>query len=133
MQQENVRRMGTGELLRRLINNVSELVDREVVLAKEEAKADAIQMGSGAGVLVVGGLFLFSTVAALITAAVIALFSALEPWAIALIVAGVFAVLGAILAFIGYRRVKVEPLAKTRQSLKEDVEWAKTQVRSPAR
>ncbi|HZK67429.1 MAG TPA: phage holin family protein [Chloroflexota bacterium] len=133
MQQESVRGMSTGELLRRLINNVSNLVDREVVLAKEEAKADAVQMGSGAGILIVGGLFLFSTVAALIAAAVLAIFRGLEPWALALIVAGIFAGLGAILAFVGYRRVKVQPLAKTRQTLKEDVQWAKTQVRSPAR
>lgn len=62
-----------------------------------------------------------------------AIFRGLEPWAIALIVAGVFAILGAILAFVGYRRVKVQPLTKTRQTLKEDIQWEKTQVRSPAR
>ncbi len=128
-----VRRMSTGELVRRLVNNVSSLVDREAELAKQEARADAVQIGTGAGALIFGGLMLYTGVAALIVALVIALTSALLPWAVALIVAAVFIVLGAIVAFFGYSRVKVQPLAKTRQTVREDVQWVKAQMTSQAR
>ena len=122
--------MSTGELVRRLINNVSALVDHEAELAKQEARKDALTYGYAAGFLAVGGLMLYTFVAALIVALVVWLASPLAPWAITLIVAGVFLVLGAILGFIGYRMVKTQPMAKTRQTVREDVQWVRAQMTS---
>ena len=133
MQETEFRRMGTGDLVRRLINNVSSLVDREAELAKEEVRQDAVQVGTGAGALILGGLMIYTAVATLIVALILALASALQPWAVALIVAAVFLVIGAIVAFVGYRRVQVQPLARTRQTVREDVQWVKAQMTSQAR
>ena len=49
VQETEFRRLGTGDLVRRLINNVSSLVDREAELAKQEVRQDAMQVGTGAG------------------------------------------------------------------------------------
>ncbi|HEX9016688.1 MAG TPA: phage holin family protein [Chloroflexota bacterium] len=133
MQDAEIRRMSTGELVRRLVNNVSGLVDREAELAKQEVKSDAVQVGSGAGILIFGGLMLYTGVAALVVTLIVALTSALQPWAVALIVAVVFLVIGAIVAFVGYRRVRVQPLARTRQTVREDVQWVRAQMTSQAR
>lgn len=133
MTDAEVRQMGTGELVRRLVNNVSSLVDHEAELAKQEAKQDAVHVGMGAGVLALGGLMAYTGFAALIVTIIVALTTALQPWAVALIVAVVFLVVGAILAIFGLRMVKVQPLSKTRQTVREDVQWVKAQMTSQAR
>jgi hypothetical protein len=130
--EETIRRMGTGELVRRLINNMSGLVDREVELAKEEARADAKQMGTAVAILIFGGLLLYTFLAALIVAGVLAVLAAfgvtVTPPVMALIIAGVFLVLGAIVTAIGYFRVKVTPLERTRKTVQEDLQWARSRM-----
>jgi len=133
VQETEIRRLGTGDLVRRLINNVSSLVDREAELAKQEARQDAMKVGTGAAALILGGLMIYTAVASLIVALILALTPTLLPWAVALIVAAVFLVIGAIAAFIGYSRVKVQPLSRTRQTVREDVQWVRAQMNSQAR
>lgn len=128
MRETTIRTESTGELIRRLSHNVSEIVNREVTLVKEEARADVRQIGVSASMLVVGGLSLYTALVALVVAAVLAIAPTLTPITVALVITAIFAALGAILALIGWSRVKVQPLEKTRESLKEDVEWAKNQT-----
>lgn len=133
MQESEIRQLNTGELVRRLISNMSTLVDRETDLAKQEAKSDAVQVGFAVAGLAAGGLLIYTAVVALIVALVVWLGAALYPWAVALIVAGVFAILGIVAALIGLSRVKVRPLARTRRTIKEDIQWVRAQMTSQAR
>lgn len=130
MRGEMIRSESTGELIRRLSQNVSGIVEREIALAKEEAREDARQVGVGTGLLVAGGLMLYTALVALVVAAVLALAPDIEPVTVALLVTAIFAALGAVLALAGRNRVRVQPLAKTRETLKEDVEWARNQMTS---
>jgi uncharacterized membrane protein YqjE len=131
MREEAVRGLGTGELVRRLVNNISGIMDREVELAKQEAKSEAVTVGTGAVVLGLGLLTLYMVIPAVIIAIIFAIAPTLEIWAGALIAAGVFLVLGAILALIGWNRVKVTPMEKTRETIRENVEWARHRMTSP--
>ncbi len=133
MQDSEIRQLNTGELVRRLINNMSTLVDREAGLARQEARADAIQVGIAVAGLAAAGLLIYTAVVALIVALVVGLASALYPWAAALIVAVVFAVLGIIAALIGLSRIKMRPLARTRRTVREDIQWVRAQMTSQAK
>jgi uncharacterized membrane protein YqjE len=125
-----VRTLSTGDLVRRLGGNITGIVDREIKLAKEEALTDARQMGVGAGLLGAGVLGLYTALVGLVVAAMFAINPDISPVTAALVVAAIFGVLGAILALIGWSRVRVQPLEMSRESLKEDVEWAKNQTTS---
>ncbi len=133
MQESEIRQLSTGELVRRLINNMSTLVDRETELAKQEAKVDAIQVGIAVAGLAAAGLMAYTAFVALVVALVVWLGAALYPWAVALIVAGVFAVLGTIAALVGLSRTKMRPLKRTRRTVREDIQWVRAQMTSQAR
>lgn len=133
IQDEAVRRLGTGDLLRRLVNNISAIVDREVELAKEEAKSEAITVGTGTGLLALGGLMIYTVLPAIVVAIIYAINPTLPPVTVALITAAVFLVLGAILALVGWNMVKVKPMERTRESVKEDIQWARSRMTSQGR
>lgn len=122
-----------GELLRQLSEETSTLVRQEVQLAKAELSQKASLAGKGAGLLAgaaVMGLGVFGAFTAFLIA-VIAL--AVPVWVAALIVTVLYAAVAAALALAGRAALrKATPLApeQTVDSVKEDVQWAKTQARS---
>jgi hypothetical protein len=83
--------------------------------------------GAGvAGLLALGAL----------TACLIALLAtAMEVWIAALIVTVVWAAIAGVLALLGRNKVQeaTPPVEQTVESIKEDVQWAKTQKPSAAR
>jgi uncharacterized membrane protein YqjE len=123
----------TPELLRRLSDETTTLVKQEVELAKAELQEKGKQAGIGAGMFGGAGLFGVGAFAAL-TACVIAALESLMPlWLAALIVAVVYAAVAAVLALRGKQKVKeaAPPLPEqTKESVKEDLEWAKTRAKS---
>ena len=126
----DLRDRSTGELLKRLSQQTSELVRKEVDLAKAELGEKAQTAGKGAGLF--GGATLFGGTAFLALAAclVALLATALDVWLAALIVAVVYAAIAAVLALMGKKKVQeaIPPVPEqTVETLKEDVEWAKTQ------
>ena len=129
MLEETIRRLNTGELVARLVSNVSLMADRQIALAKEEAREDVTKVATGGGVLAAGVMLAYTAVPALVTALILFLAPTLSPAWVALIVAALFAVIGSIVALVGYGRVKVQPLQRTRHTLKEDVEWARSQTK----
>ena len=133
MGEDTIRRMSTGELVRRLINNASLLVDREVDLAKQEAKADIWQLVWAVAVLGFGVMLLYTFVAALIVWAVFAIAPAMTAPVAALVIAGVFLVLGVIASAIGYFMIRIKPLERTRKTVREDIGWARNQMSSSTR
>src|SRR5919198_4300903 len=116
----------TADLVRRLINNIQALLDKQVALVKQELKEDVRRvvgagktLGIGVGLLLVGALCLIDGI-----------FLTIEHftrwgWLAALVCALVLLILGAVIAKQGVAKVKVQPLARTRETLKEDAEWAK--------
>jgi Putative Actinobacterial Holin-X, holin superfamily III len=110
-----------GELIGEVSNDLSTLMRQELALAKAEVKAEATTAGKAAGML--GGAGFAGYMVALFAS--IALWWALangmdEGWA-ALIVAALWAVVGAILYSLGRSRLKsVHPKPeRTVQTLKE--------------
>lgn len=125
----DLRDRSTGELLKRLSQQTSELVRKEVDLAKAELGEKAQTAGKGAGLF--GGATLFGGTAFLALAAclVALLATALDVWLAALIVAVVYAAIAGVLALMGKKKVQeaTPPVPEqTVETLKEDVEWAKT-------
>ncbi len=125
-----LRGMRTKDLVTETARKASQLVKKEVELAKAELRADVrseIKMASGLGV---AGLCALVTLELLLVALVLALMEGgvLPGWAAALIVAGVVLAIGAGAGLWGWARRVRKPLDATRRSLKEDVQWARDRV-----
>ena len=123
----------TGELLRDLSDHTTTLVKQEMELAKAELQEKGKQAGLGAGMFGGAGLFGLGAFAALTACLIAALDQAMEIWLAALVVAVAYAVIAAVLAMTGKQKVTqaVPPVPEqATDSVKEDMEWAKTQARS---
>jgi len=131
-----LRQESMGELFKQLSNDLSTLVRQELRLAQAEMTQKGKRAGLGAG-LMGGGGFLGVLAAGALTACVIAaLATAMATWVAALIVAVVYAAGAAALALVGKKRVTeaTPPVPEqTAESVKEDVQWAKTQLPSARR
>jgi MFS family permease len=122
---------GTGPLLRSIAADISTLVSKQIELAKQEigemvgTRAKAVGVFGAAAVL---GLFV---VGFLGMAGAEALDLVLPRWAAMLIMAGVFAALAAIaiVAARSWLRSSASKPELTQESLKEDVRWAKQQLK----
>lgn len=116
----------TRQLVTEATRKAKLLARSEIELAKAEAKSNLrseILMGVGFGIAH-GAAIVF--VALLAVAGVFGLMAAgLTGWGAALIAAGVFAVLAVLAAWLGWMSRVKEPMAETRRSLKENLEWAR--------
>jgi uncharacterized membrane protein YqjE len=133
---EDPRERSLPELLQRLSAETTQLVHQEIDLAKVELTQKGRQAGAGAGLFGGAAALGLAALGALTACIILALNAALPAWLAALIVAAVYAVVAAVLAVQGRDRVKqATPLApeQTIETVKEDVEWAKTQTRSAKR
>ena len=133
---EDPRERTLPELLKRLSAETTQLVHQELDLAKVELAQKGRQAGAGAGLFGTAAALGLAGLGALTACIILALNAVLPAWLAALIVAVVFGVIAAVLAVQGRDRVKqVTPLApeQTIETVKEDVEWAKTQTRSAKR
>jgi thiol:disulfide interchange protein len=125
-----------GDLLKQLSQETTTLVRQELELAKAEMSVKAKESGKGAGMLGgagVGGLLALGA----LTATVIGLLdTAMKFWVAALIVTAIWAAIAAVLALQGKNKLQdaAPPVPEqAQQSVKEDVQWAKTQSRSAGR
>ena len=126
----------TGELVKQLSDQATRLVRQEVELAKAELAQKGKQAGVGAGLFGGAGLLGFFAFAALTTAAILALATALPGWAAALIVAAVYGAIAGVLALSGKKKTAAAgpPVPEQAiESTKEDLEWTKQRVRSARR
>lgn len=125
------RQLSTMELVGRVAGDASTLVRKELELARQEVSEGIAARMKGAAALAgaaVMGLYLVGFLAA---AGAAALALVLPLWAALLIVAGVFLVLAVLAAVIGRAKMTAAPIApeRAKANLKEDVAWAKTQLR----
>lgn len=126
----------TGDLIRRVIDNLSTLIDKQVELARQEATEEARTAAAGGGMMGAGAVALFVSLLFLLTALCFAVDRVWFPgygWLAALVIALLFAGLGATLLLVGRGRLRLRPLGRTRDSLREDVEWARRQLRPTPR
>ena len=129
----DLREHGTGELLKELSDHTTTLVRQEIELAKAELGEKGKQAGLGAGMFGGAGLFGVFALAALTTCIIVALDSAMPLWLAALIPAVIYAAVAAVLALQGRNKVREAgpPVPEqATESVKEDVQWAKTQAKS---
>jgi uncharacterized membrane protein YqjE len=131
--QEDLRERPFGELLKQLSQETTQLVHQEIELAKAELTQKGKQAGIGAGLFGAAGAIGFLALAALTTGIILALDAAMPAWLAALLVAVVYAVIAAVLALRGRAKVRqaTPPVPEqTIETVKEDLQWAKTQMRS---
>jgi YihY family inner membrane protein len=125
------RELSTVQLVGRVAGDVGTLVRKEVELARQEVTegitARIVGAAAFAGAAVMG-LFLLGFLAA---AGAAALALVLPTWAALLIVAGVFFLLTLAAALVGRARLKSPSIApeRAKENIREDVEWAKAQLR----
>jgi hypothetical protein len=126
---------GIGELVKDLASQTSTLVRQEIKLAQAEVTEKGKVAGKGAGMLAgaaVAGLLALGA----LTAALIALLDkAMATWVAALIVMALWAIVAAVLAKAGQKALQraTPPAPQTVETVKEDIQWAKTQTGSAKR
>jgi uncharacterized membrane protein YqjE len=128
-----LRERPVGDLVKQLASQTSTLVRQELDLAKAEMSEKATVAGKGAGLL--GGAAAVGLLAAgsLTACLILALSEVIPDWLAALIVALVMGAIAAVLALQGRNRIRAAtpPVPEqTVETVKEDVEWAKTRTPS---
>jgi uncharacterized membrane protein YqjE len=130
---EDLRERSIGELLKQLSGETTRLVHQELELAKAELTQKGKQAGAGAGLFGAAGAIGLLAAAALTTCFILALDAVMPAWLAALLVAVVYGVIALVVVKQGQAKMKAAgPLVpeQTIETVKEDVAWAKTQVRS---
>ncbi len=133
---EALRQLPMRELVKQLAEEVSTLVRKEIELARAEMTTKARRAGIGLGELGTGGIVGLYALGALTACFIAALALVMPLWAAALIVAIVYGAVAAVLLAIGRRQLDeaTPPVPeRTQQTIKEDVEWARTRKRSSGR
>lgn len=136
VENDDLRERPVGELMKELANETSTLVRQELDLAKAEMVQKGKQAGLGVGMFGGAGIVAFVAFLALTACFIAALATGMSTWLAALIVAIVYAAIAGALALMGRTRVKdaTPPVPEqTVDTLKEDVEWAKSQKSSASR
>jgi hypothetical protein len=133
---EELRERPVGDLVKQLAGQTSTLVRQEIDLAKAELSEKGRVAGQGAGLF--GGAAVVGLMAAgaLTATLILVLDTAMDSWLAALIVTVVMGAVAAVLALQGRNRIRAAapPVPQqTVETVKEDVEWAKTQTPSARR
>jgi len=120
--------LSTRQLLTQLLETVSLLVTKEVELARAELKADLKAELDMVKLLVAAGTVAMFGVNMLLVSAVFALTAWVPGWLAALAIAVLLLAIGALLALFGWKRRVSAPMAVTRKTVREDVQWAKERL-----
>ena len=124
---DHVAETSIGELIGNISDDLSQLFRQEVELAKAEMKQEAGKAGKAAGMLGGAGFAGYLAVVLLSFALVFALSNVMDPGWAALIVAVIWAIIGAVLYANGRKKLKnVDPVPRrTVDTIKEDAQWLK--------
>ena len=131
-----LRERSLGELFGKLSAETSTLIRQEFALARAELKEKGREAGKGAGFLGGAGVVALLAAGALTAFIILLLDEVMEAWLAALIVAVVYGAIAAVLGLRGRQRVQqaTPPVPEqTVETVKEDVEWAKTRAKSAQR
>jgi uncharacterized membrane protein YqjE len=122
-----------GELVKDLATETSTLVRQEIDLAKAEMTERGKRAGKGAGMLGAAALVGLLAAGALTACLIAALDKAMATWLAALVVTVVFGAIATALGMTGRKQIQEAAPPVPEQaidSVKEDVQWAKTRTRS---
>jgi uncharacterized membrane protein YqjE len=119
------------ELLRAIGTETATLVRKEAELARQEIVQAVTARLAAAGAAAAAGLMGLFVLVFLALAAAAALDNVMRPWASRLIVAGGFMVIAAGAGLVTLRKARRPPMKpeETVRTVKEDVEWAKAQLK----
>lgn len=120
-----------GDLFGDLAGEVSELVRKEVALAKLEIGQTARHVGKNVGYLVVGGAVAYAALLTVLAAIVMLLDKVMPDWAAALLVGVVVGIVSWLMiskARAALQATNVTP-QQTVETLKEDAAWVKQQIK----
>jgi hypothetical protein len=124
-----------GDLLKQLAEETSTLVRKELELARAEVTEKGREAGLGVGMFGGAGVAGLLALGSLTAFLIALLATAMEVWLAALIVTVVWAAVAGALALMGRHKVQeaTPPAPQTVETIKEDVQWAKTQRPSAGR
>jgi Putative Actinobacterial Holin-X, holin superfamily III len=131
-----LRERSASELVKQLSEQTAALARKEVELAKTELAIKGKRAGLGAGMFGGAGLFGLYALGALTACAILALATAVAAWLAALIVAAAYAAVAGVMALPGKTKVQqaTPPVPEqATESVKEDVQWAKTSAQAARR
>jgi len=128
-----VHEQSVSELVKQLSEQTSALARKEVELAKAELALKGKRAGIGAGMFGGAGLLGLFALGSLTACVILALATAVAPWLAALIVAVVYGAIAGAMALSGKSKVQqaTPPIPEeATESVKEDVQWAKTRAQA---
>jgi len=120
-----------GELFSELASETALLIRQEIALAKVELIQKARTVGRDVGFLVLGGAVAYAALLALLAAIIILLANVMPWWIAALIVAVLVGIVAALLiskALAALKKTDAAP-RQTVETVKEDAQWAKEQMK----
>ena len=131
----DARERGIGELVKDLASQTSTLVRQEISLAQAEVTQKGKVAGKGAGLLAGAAVFGLLALGALTAALITLLDNVMATWVAALIVMVLWAIVAFVLAKAGQKALQqaTPPAPQTVETVKEDIQWAKTQTGSAGR
>ncbi len=116
-----------GQLMKEVTEDLSTLIRKEVELAKQELGASVSTKVKGAVAIAIAAIFGLFALVFLLLSARDGLDVALPTWLADLVTAAILILLGAITAAVAWRKLAAPISTRlTQQTLREDVEWAKT-------
>ena len=119
-----------AEVLQGIFGNVEELIRSEFRLAKAETREEVSKVAQFSVMLGAGLVLVVYAVGFLLLTIMYALETTLVPWLAALIVAVGVMMVAMVAVSIGRKRMKqVHMPEKTIETMKENVQWAKQQIR----
>src|SRR5437588_8119338 len=122
-----------AELVKQLSQQTSRLARQEMELAKAELAVKGKRAGIGAGMFGGAGVLGFYALGALIATAILVLATAVASWLAALIVTVLLGAIAGVMALQGKTKVQqaTPPVPEqATESVKEDVQWAKTRAQT---
>jgi len=129
------REKGLGELVKTLADQTTTLVRQEIRLAQAEVTQKGKVAGKGIGMLAGAGVAALLGLGALTALLIVILDSVINLWLAVAILTILWLALAAVLAMAGKKALQAAtpPAPQTVETVKEDVQWAKTQTKSAKR
>ena len=135
-QDAELRERSLGELFSKLSNETSTLIRQEMELARAELTEKGKEAGKGAGLFGGAGAVGLLGAGALTAGIILLLDLAIAGWLAAIIVGLIYVAIAAFLGLKGRDKIQAAtpPVPEqTVDTVKEDVEWAKTRAQSAQR
>jgi uncharacterized membrane protein YqjE len=133
---DGLREQPVADVVKQLSQDLTTLVRQELRLAQAELGEKGKQAGFGLGMFGGAGIAAMLALGALTACLIAALATGMETWLAALIVTVLLGAVAAVLALVGRDRVTeaAPPVPEQAvETVKEDVQWAKTQLSSESR